>query len=72
MISHLTYFVMKLLTVDCGIFSRGDNLMTGLIALLASYHDTMLEFTRILGATYSFTNVLEVICMPSYGSDRIA
>lgn len=25
---------MKLLTVDCGIFSRGDNLMTGLVARL--------------------------------------
>jgi len=31
--------------------------MTGLVALVASYHSTMLEFTEILRATHSFTNV---------------
>ena len=31
--------------------------MTGLVAQLASYHSTMLEFTELLRATHSFKNV---------------
>ena len=31
--------------------------MTGLVAQVASYHSTTLEFTELLRATHSFTNV---------------
>ena len=54
--SHF-HFVMIPLTVVCGIFRNKE------ISQVASYHSTMLEFTELLRATHSFTNVCRTVCM---------
>ncbi|CAI9567970.1 unnamed protein product, partial [Staurois parvus] len=42
---------------DSSLFSSKENFMDGLIAQVATYHGTRLEFTELLRAIHSFTNV---------------
>ncbi|CAI9613314.1 unnamed protein product, partial [Staurois parvus] len=35
-----------------------------IIAQVTTYHGSTLEFTELLRATHSFTNVVEAVCMP--------
>ncbi|CAI9613169.1 unnamed protein product [Staurois parvus] len=51
------YFVITPLTVDRGIFFSKEISRMAFFALVATYNSTTLEFTELLRATYSFTNV---------------
>ncbi|CAI9621442.1 unnamed protein product [Staurois parvus] len=55
--SQLLHIVIIPLTVDCGIFSRHR-------WQAITVPGTMLEFTELLRATHSFTNVCKSIFMP--------
>ncbi|CAI9543672.1 unnamed protein product [Staurois parvus] len=55
-ITGCLHFVIIPLTVDSGIFSSKE-ISWMLIAKVAIYHGTTLEFTELLRVTHSFTNV---------------